>query len=233
MFRHLALSCVALTTLALAACAHPENKLAQQATTPSELYKLHAEDQSDEILLAVHADGLSAAQGEAVAALADRWRDGGGRSVQISAPLSAPSQSPTDSVTAYKTAQAVRNRLIAAGVPAAAIEQRAYDAGGDPGAPLKVGFVRFQAAIATCGRNWENLTATEANVVQSNFGCAVTANMAAQIADPADIAGPRATTSADAGRRVTVIETYRKGAVTSANSDSKASGVISNAIGGQ
>jgi pilus assembly protein CpaD len=228
MFRPFALACAALAGLTLAACAHSQNDLAKQAVTPTELYKLQAEDQSDEILLGVHPEGLSAAQDEAVRALADRWRDGGGRSIEISAPKDA-----ANSVAAYRTAQAVRNRLIAQGVPSAAIEQHAYDAAGDAGAPLRVGFVRFQATVPACGQSWENLTATEANVVQSNFGCAVTANMASMIADPADIAGPRHAGAADAGRRVTVIQSYRKGDVTSSVADSKASGVISSSIGGQ
>ncbi len=216
--------------LVLTGCAtghDQENARAKAAVTPSQLYKLQAEDQSDEISLAIHAGALSAAQDEAVRALAARWRDGGARSIRIIAPSSA------DSTAAYRTAQAVRDRLIADGVPAAAIEQSAYDGAGDVQAPLRVSFVRFQAEVPACGQSWEDLTATKNNTVQSNFGCAVTANLAAMIADPADIAGPRAAGSADAGRRVSVIQSYRKGDVTSANADNKASGVISNAIGGQ
>ena len=226
MRRYLALAGAALAGLSLGACAHSSNDLAKNAVTPTELYKLHAEDQADEILLAVHGEGLSPAQDEAVRALADRWRDGGGRSIQIATPKGG-----VDAGVAYKAAQAVRARLIGAGVPVVAIQQSAYDAGGDAHAPMKVGFVRFQADIPACGKSWENLTATEANVVQSNFGCAVTANMAAMIADPADIAGPRPTTGADAARRVAIIQAYRKGDVTSSAADAKASGAVSNAIG--
>jgi pilus assembly protein CpaD len=228
MLRSTVLAATALASLLVAGCAHEgpgENARAKAATTPSQLYKLQAEDQTDQILLAVHTDGLSPAQDEAVRALADRWRDGGGRSIQIDAP-----QDPADSTVAYRAAQTVRQRLIAAGVPAAAIEQHAYDATGDAKAPLKVSFVHFQADVPACGQSWEDLTATKNNAVQSNFGCAVTANIAAMIADPADIAAPRQVGSADAGRRVTVMQTYRKGEVTSAAADSKASGVISNAI---
>jgi pilus assembly protein CpaD len=216
-----------LASLLLAACVHPENQRADNAVTPTELYKLKAEDQADRILLAVHADGLSPAQDEAVEALAARWREGGARAIQISAPTS-----PVDVAAAYKAAQAVRERLIAQGIPGAAIQQSSYEAAGDPKAPLKVEFTRYQADVPACGRSWENLTATQDNAVQSNFGCAVTANMAVQIADPADIAAPHAGGSVDMGRRVTVMQAYRKGQITSANVDSKASGVVSGAVGG-
>ena len=225
------LAALVLAGLTLGACAHsqhsdPSSKLAEEATTPTELYKLHAEEQADQILLAVHAQGLSAAQDEAVRQLAARWREGGARSIEISAPQGV------DAAAVYRMAQVVRDRLIAEGVPVAAVQQLAYDAGGDPKAPLKVSFTRFQAVIPACGKSWENLTATKDNEVQSNFGCAVTANMAAMIADPADIAGPHPSGSADAGRRIAVIQAYRKGEVTSGATDTKASGVVSNAVGG-
>jgi pilus assembly protein CpaD len=226
LLRAAALAGLAFAGLTLAGCAHSDNDLAKSARTPTELYNLKAEDQSDLILLAVHAEGLSSAQEDALTALAGRWREGGARAIQISAPHGL-----VDSVSAYKAAQAARARLIALGVPPEAINQRSYDAPDDANAPLKIEFMRYEAVVPACGRSWENLTETDANVVQSNFGCAVTANMAAQIADPADINAPRAVESADAGRRVKVIQTYRKGDITAGAADSKASGAVSNAIG--
>ncbi len=228
MQRAIALAGVVLGGLALTGCVHEGDARAKAATTPTELYTLKAESQPDDIMLAVHATGLSAAQDGAVRALVDRWRAAGAaQAIKISAP-----QSPADQAGIYQYAQVVRGRLIAAGVPAAAIQQDAYDAGGDAKAPLRVGFAAFKASVPACGQTWDNLTATEANVVQSNFGCAVTANMAAMIADPADITQPRESGPPDAGRRVTVIESYRKGAVTSAIADKQASGAISGAVGG-
>ena len=226
MLRNITLAGAALASLGLCGCAHEENDRAKAAVTPTELYQLRADYQPDNIMLAIHADGLSPAQADAVRALADRWREGGGQPIKILAPRAAGS-----SDAAYRDAQAVRNRLIAVGVPAADIQQEVYDAAGDAQAPLKVGFVRYQANVPACGKSWENLTATEANVVQSNFGCAVTANIAAMVDDPADIVQPRPAGSADAGRRVTVMQNYRKGEITSAASDGKASGAISNAVG--
>ena len=224
--RCLALTGAALMTVSLTACASGGSSRAMSAVTPTELYKLRAHDQSDEILLAVHGDGLSPAQDEAVRALASRWRDGGAHSIQITAP-----QNAGDPQMAYKSSQAVRARLIDAGVPAAAIQQVAYDAAGDVHAAMRVSFVRFEAEVPACGHSWDDLTSTGANLVQSNFGCATTANMASMIADPADIAGPHPAGVGDAARRVVVIQNYRKGQITSAATDGKSSGQISNAIG--
>ncbi len=233
MSRAIALAGIVLGGLALTGCVHDEDARAKAATTPSQLYALKAESQTDDIMLAVHVDGLSGAQVQAVQGLADRWRQAGAaQAVRISAPQSASDQTGVYKTAVYQYALAVRSRLVAAGVPATAIQQDAYDAGNDPKAPLKVGFVAFKADVPTCGKSWDNLTATESNVVQSNFGCAVTANIASMIADPADIAQPRDGGSADADRRITVIQAYRKGALTAAVADKQASGAISQAVGG-
>ncbi len=66
-----------------------------------------------------------------------------------------------------------------------------------------------------CG-HWDDLTATGANDSYANFGCAVNANMAAQIARPSDIAHPRAEDAPDSERRLIVLDKYRQGKVTAA-----------------
>ena len=62
------------------------------------------------------------------------------------------------------------------------------------------------------------------------FGCAVTANMAAQIANPRDIVTPRDMTAPDATRRATVLDAYRSGEVTSAAQEPLVEGRISQAV---
>jgi pilus assembly protein CpaD len=44
----------------------------------------------------------------------------------------------------------------------------------------------------------------------ADFGCSYQNNLAAQIANPADLIGPRKQTSIDAERRGQVIDDYRK-----------------------
>jgi pilus assembly protein CpaD len=104
----------------------------------------------------------------------------------------------------------------------------AYD--GAPGAPILVGFTGFEAVVPQCGQVWNNLMATRDNRVQSNFGCAVTANMAAQIANPSDIVTPQPMDPADATRRSVVMGKYRAGEITSTARDSNSSGAISRVV---
>jgi pilus assembly protein CpaD len=93
-----------------------------------------------------------------------------------------------------------------------------------------VGYMRFHAKGPDCGRGWDDITANHANRPYANFGCATTANMAAQIANPADVVAPHAADPADAGRRQTVLDHYRKGELTSSVHDDQANGAVSRVV---
>jgi len=101
---------------------------------------------------------------------------------------------------------------------------------GQPADIVTVNIVDYRARTYACGQTWENLAATRNNTPYQNFGCAVSSNLAAQIADPRDLQTPREATSADMGRRSVVFDKYRKGDVTSSAKDDNATGAISNAI---
>jgi pilus assembly protein CpaD len=104
-----------------------------------------------------------------------------------------------------------------------------YDAAG--AAPvITVSYPRYKARGPECGRSWENLSSTHGNRPYDNFGCAVTANFAAQIANPADLLAPRALDAPDGGRRQVVLDKYRKGEISSTAKDQQASGAVSNVV---
>jgi pilus assembly protein CpaD len=191
--------------------------------TPTEQYAVKVTSAPDQILLAPHAEGLSAAQSAAVAALVDRWRDAGGGPIVIQAPDHGGGQ-------AFHAANAVQAELAALGVHEDRVSLVGYESGDRQGAPIVVGFDRYKAEGPVCGKVWGSFTSTAENRPNSNFGCAMTANIAAIIANPADLAGPRPMDPADAARRETVLGKYRAGSVTSASSDEQAKGTISNAV---
>lgn len=192
-----------------------------QATTETQAWaeRVKVIQASDEILLAIHPTGLSDNQRAALRALVGRWLEAEARELVVTAPGDAGAM-----------AAQVRERLIVLGAPAAKVRV----VGADPTAPreavLRVGFTRHEAQIPKCGQAWESLTATRDNRAYENFGCAVAANMAAQVADPEDLVRPRDVTPADAGRVDTVMRKYRRGEITSSPRDSQASGALSRAI---
>jgi pilus assembly protein CpaD len=219
-----AAAALSIAALGLAACASDPASPAHTARNPLELYPLHAELKPDEVALAVHAQGLSPAQVQALTGVAARWRQEGQAAIAVRAPHGG-----ADPALAGRAQAQARDLLASLGVPDAAIRLGVYEAA-DPKAPLLLSFPRYQAAVAACGRAWDNLTSTEDNAVQSNFGCAVSANMAAQIAYPADIAHPRGVDAPDAGRRTTVMSLYAAGKTTAAADDVAKSGYVSNAV---
>ncbi len=182
---------------------------------PTERYTLEARPALQEVALAPRPDGLSPAQRAALGDIAVRSN---GQPIVVRAPAG-------DDPVALRSAFNARTALQEMGAPD--VRMASYDA--PPGAPILVGFTGYEAVIPQCGQ-WGNLVATRDNAGYSNFGCAVTANMAAQIADPADIVTPNPLDPTDAQRRSTVIGKYRAGEVTSAQTNEDSSGAISRVV---
>jgi pilus assembly protein CpaD len=173
-----------------------------QPITPTSRFTLQVETGMDRIALSVHEDGLSDSQVAALRSLAGRYVAAGAPLIRVEAP------GGVDEVS-NRFAWSIKEALTAMGVPGE-VQVAAY-AAPDPRAPVVVGFETLRAHVPQCGTQWDNLSRTANNATSSNFGCAVTANLAAQIANPRDIVQPRAITPTDASRRTVVFDHYRKG----------------------
>lgn len=202
-----------------------EPEVAPRLATQKWANRIKVESQPDEIQLAAHASGVSGNQDQALRDLVGRWLSAEAREIVISAPIGGD-----DPALSSRMAMYVRERLMMLGAPAGQVRVVGYDAAGQPAAPLRVGFEYFIAEGPQCGQRWENLAATRKNEAYDNFGCALAANLAAQVANPEDLIRPRNTTPVDAGRRETVMGKYRKGEVTSSAKDEQATGLVSKAI---
>ena len=191
--------------------------------TPVQRFTLQVEPGVERIALAVHDAGLSANQQNAVIDLANRFGQDGATSIIIEAPSG-------QDVVANDLAWRVKGVLEQIGVPPHQLQVVAYNAP-DPRAPVLVGYETLSARVPQCGREWGNLTRTANNQSSANFGCAVTANLAAQIANPRDIVAPRTMTPVDAARRSVVLARYRAGQPTAASREDLVSGQqVSNAV---
>lgn len=190
--------------------------------TPLSRYALQVEPGLDRIALAVHEQGLSANQHAALRDLAARYGASGAGHVRIESPAG-------DDPVAVEQAWAVRAFLQASGVPGDRIQMAAY-AAPDPRAPVLAGFETLRASIPDCSAEARNMGARFSNQSSGGFGCAVTANMAAQIADPRDILGARPMTPADSGRAAVVFDNYRRGQISSTPQEPLVDGRISGAV---
>jgi len=213
-----------ISTAALAAaCASapkPVGDSPRAGRLPTEQYSATVTSHPDQILLAPHAEGLSPPQLSALSELVGRWRDTGNGPIEIQAPSHGGGE-------AYRAATIIQAELMALGVGEERIVVAGYDGDDKPGEPIVVGFDHYVAKGPDCGRNWDNFTSTITNGPDSNFGCAVTANVAAQIANPADLAGAQPQSPGDSARREVVLGKYRQGQPTSSAKDDQADGTVS------
>jgi pilus assembly protein CpaD len=207
-----------------AACAGDPGPSASRALTPTEHYAIKVTPHQDQIMLAAHADGLSPAQQAALSDLADRWRDQGETAIHIQSPKHGGEE-------AYRSVALIQDALYALGVTPDKVDVVDYDPGARPNAPIIVGFLHYEAKGPECGREWTSFTRSMNNEPNSNFGCSVTANVAAQVDNPGDFLAPRQSTPADAARRTTVLDKYRAGQVTASAADAQAKGTISTSVG--
>jgi pilus assembly protein CpaD len=193
--------------------------------TPLAQHTITVEETPDRLAMTPHPEGLSPAQRVALIGFVSRWRAAvaaGDIAVQVPA--------GGDQAAIAKTASDVTGALQALGVPSQAVRLSDYTA---PAGAERVlaSFSSLEARGPDCSRGWNNLTSTGANEVSEHFGCAVTANLAAQIADPRDLISPTASTASDAARREVVLGKYRRGETTSTSRDDQAVGTISGAVG--
>lgn len=143
---------------------------------------------------------------DVIAGFAADYRNSASGVVQIMMPRGA-----ANSHAAQAARREIRSVLVAAGVPAKRLLETSYDAGpyGDA-APVRLSYVAITAQTGPCG-NWpEDMTLnTMENKNYYNFGCASQSNLAAQIANPTDLLGPRQMSPIDAEQRGQVIKDWR------------------------
>jgi pilus assembly protein CpaD len=106
----------------------------------------------------------------------------------------------------------IRAVLMDAGVKSNRIVLTSYSpTENSASAPVRLSFVAVTAITGDCGQWPTDLfgPTIRDNTNWENFGCATQQNLAAQIANPADLVGPRGMTPIDAQRRAEVIKLYR------------------------
>ncbi len=209
--------------LTLAGCSSVgSGQLTVAPVTPLSQYVLQVEPGIDRIALAVHDQGLSGNQHQALRGLVSRFAAEQASVLLIEAP------SGNDPVAASQ-AYAMRDAVQSMGVPGDMIQVVGYEAP-DPRAPILAGFEVLRAHVPDCSAQPRDMGSRYSNLPSGGFGCAVTANMAAQIANPRDIRGPRALQPSDSGRAAVVFALYRQGQLTSAPQETLVAGRISQAV---
>lgn len=132
--------------------------------------------------------------------------------------VSVPSGSPNE-VAAMSAAKDVREILRDYNIDETRVSLEPYHTDGEPQPPIRISYARFVAEGPTCGQWPLNLSADTRNLPHPNLGCATQRNFAAQVANPADLLGPRTMTPAIAERRDVQWEKFTKGESTVTKKD--------------
>lgn len=149
--------------------------------------------------------GLTNGQSEVIAGFVAEYRRSSSGIIQIVTPRGSANEG-----AAASAASATRKLMVKMGVPAQKILMSGFPSEFGESAPIRLTYVAIAAKTEQCGTWPADMTLnTFSNKNYYNFGCTSQNNLAAQIANPNDLLGPRRMTPPDGEQRGEVIERYR------------------------
>lgn len=223
----------AIALLALTGCkgngSYAEQYRFETPGNVEERHPIFVDKQSTGLTLRVRpgASGLSQAQQAELARFVSRYRGSSAGGLTVSAPSGSHNEIAT--VAALDDVQRVLSR---GGVSPRSVNFSSYAAYGKSAPPIRVSFAAYAAIPPDCGAWPKDLSRDKLNRPYTNFGCATQANLAAVVANPADLVHPRGMTPVSSERRGTVWDKYIKGESTIAKKDEEEKAVASDVPGG-
>lgn len=222
LIKALAMSAIALTAVG---CSHEESGGHVAGWTlvdPSQRHPIVVSQQPANLSLRVNrgTQGLTPAQRSTVVNFLNKYRGGDTGNAKID--IKVPSGTPNEVAALYAVSD-LRDLMREYGIDETRVAISPYHTEGDHAPPIRVSYARFVAEGPSCGQWPTNLGNDDRNLPHPNMGCATQRNFAAQVANPADLLGPRTMTPAVAERRDTQWDRYVKGqsTITQKNNDER------------
>ena len=225
----LARSCslAVVTSLSLMGCSHDALEVQSPSfalVNPAQRHPILVSQKPSSLSLHVPSgsSGLTPKARADVLEFAQRFRAGDAGDSRLV--IQAPSGSSNE-VAAMNAVQQIRGLLTDNGFGDSAISVEAFDANANSQPAIKVSYMRYVAEGPECGNWTANVAYEPQNLPMANTGCANQRNLAAMIANPADLLGPRTATPRSSERRDVVWDKYQKGEATASlkNEDGKVS----------
>ena len=171
--------------------------------------------------------GLSPTQRAEVLAFAQNWKRDATGGVTIDRPVGGANER-----AANDTLKEALSIIVQAGVPNNGIGIRPYRRRPASNATLRLNYPLMVAEAGPCGLWPDDLgpsydTKHFENKQYYNFGCASQRNLAAMVAEPADLVQPRAEGPAYTAKRTFGVEKWRKGESPATNYPDAGKGAIS------
>ncbi len=196
----------------------PYSPIPPEASYPNDVRKRHPiaireGNRVVDVFIGKDRSPLTASQRADVASFAHAWRGESTGGIMISVPYGTPNGRASS-----EAAREVRSMLVAMGIADNLIGTRSYQPQ-DPNklSVLKISYSKMVAEAGPCGL-WPNdlgptydTAAYNENRQYWNLGCANQRNLAAMVANPADLVQPRGESPSWTQRRTVVFEKYRAG----------------------
>jgi pilus assembly protein CpaD len=184
-------------------------------------------DHTLEVFVGTSRGEINAAQRAQVTEFAQTWKHEATGGVAVDLPVGTRNEH-----AAAEAMRVIRSLLVASGVPADGILVRGYHPPAINLATIRITYPRIAAQAGPCGLWPQDIGPSFnrdyfENQPPWNAGCATQRNLAAMVANPADLVQPRAETPAYEMRRTTVMEKYRAGTSTATPDQSNAAAKIS------
>jgi pilus assembly protein CpaD len=163
-------------------------------------------ENAEDIVVSPNSRGLSYRDRAVAQTFASRFNQSGSANMAILVPAGSQNQA-----AAMRTAQQIVVVLAERGISRRRISIQSYNAAqhGDA-ATLRLVYTGTSAEVeSACGQWNEDILETSQNRNYQNFGCATQQNLAAMVANPEDLLGPRGVSEIDATRRTNVINDWR------------------------
>jgi pilus assembly protein CpaD len=163
-------------------------------------------DQKLDLPVAASAKGMTETQRQALLGFFDTYDTSAAPVLTIAVPSGSANE-----IAARTAARDFARLASASGIRSNRIAMASYQASSaEVSAPVRLVYTSIRAHTDKCGRWPEDLLETTENKHYANFGCSYQNNLAAQIANPTDLLGPRKRTTIDAENRSEVIDVYRR-----------------------
>lgn len=164
-----------------------------------------------QVFLGEFRGGLTPSQRADVLAFAQGWRHEATGSIKIDVPSNRRT-----SRAAAASLREIFSILSASGIPRRAVYVGRYEAPSSALSSIRLNYSKLTAYAGPCGLWPKDLgpgggETYKRNWPYWNFGCATQHNIAAMVANPADLVQPRGTTPAYEARRSVALDNYIKG----------------------
>jgi len=187
-----------------------------------EVHAIHVEMRPVELVLMPGLDGaLSPADSKRVKDFVDAWRDRGRGPLRVAMSARLSQRAQDRLLGDLKGLVKRRGADAKAVMPVAAFADTAG---------VSITFDDFVAVAPVCAGESVSMSSRGANVASPEFGCATQRNIAAMVANPADLIDPAASGDASAARGALVIQNHRLGKPTAAQTGSDKGVIVSKAI---